>query len=302
MGAARSVGALAMLTFAALAVAPAAAQVRSSEAASVSQTVDGTDITVEYSRPVARGRENLFGGVVAWGRVWTAGANWATTLEVSAAVRVNGEPVPQGRYSVWMIPREGADWSVILHPDARRFHSQPPGPEDGEEALRIEVAPRTGPHMETLLWYFPVVTRDGATLRMHWGETLVPLRLTVKPSKSVALSVAERRPYVGRYTMTPEPDDGEGAPVAVEIFEDGDRLRARMDLRPPGRMASEFDLIPATARPARDHRFNPGRIQHGALHDVDAETALVFHLTDGRATGFELWGLERVLGRGERER
>ena len=47
------------------------AQVRASEHGVVSQTVNGTTITIDYSRPVARGRDSLFGRVVHWGEVWT---------------------------------------------------------------------------------------------------------------------------------------------------------------------------------------------------------------------------------------
>lgn len=277
---------------------PSAAQVRASETGSVSQTVDGTVITLEYSRPVARGRDSLFGGIVEWGESWTPGANWATTLEVSKSVRINGEPLPQGKYSVWMVPRPDTSWSVVFHSDARRFHTQPPEqPSDGE-ALRVEAAPQRGPHMETLAWYFPVVTRDGATLRMHWGETFVPLRITVDPSKTVALSAGERRPYLGSYSMTLGAGE-DPATYAVYVFEDGDRLRARIEPAVPG-VDAEFDLIPASARPGRDHRFNPGWYQDGALYDVDAEVALVFTVSGSRASGFELWGRDRVLGRGSR--
>ena len=77
-----------------------------SEKGSVTQTVDATTITIEYSRPVARGR-NPFPDVVRWGRMWTPGANWATTFEVDKNVHLNGVDVPKGKYSVWMIP--GAD-------------------------------------------------------------------------------------------------------------------------------------------------------------------------------------------------
>ena len=41
-------------------VAPAAAQIRASERGTVSQTVDGTVITVDYSRPRIRGRDSVF--------------------------------------------------------------------------------------------------------------------------------------------------------------------------------------------------------------------------------------------------
>jgi DUF2911 family protein len=42
-------------------------QLQASEAASISQTVDGTKLTVTYSRPRARGRRGLFGTQVKWG-------------------------------------------------------------------------------------------------------------------------------------------------------------------------------------------------------------------------------------------
>jgi hypothetical protein len=65
------------------------AQLNASEPASVSQVVDGTKVTVEYSRPRARGRTGLFGTEVAFGHVWTPGANQATTLAVNKDVTIN---------------------------------------------------------------------------------------------------------------------------------------------------------------------------------------------------------------------
>jgi hypothetical protein len=31
--------------------------------------------------------------------------------------------------------------------------------------------------METLAIYFPVVQRDEAVMRIHWGETIIPVRI-----------------------------------------------------------------------------------------------------------------------------
>lgn len=50
---------------------------QASQHGSVAQTVNRTVITLEYDRPVARGRE-LFGGIVDWDAIWTPGANVAT--------------------------------------------------------------------------------------------------------------------------------------------------------------------------------------------------------------------------------
>jgi hypothetical protein len=87
-----------LLGVASLALAPVLpAQIVASERAMVAQTVDGTRITVNYSRPRARGRTNIYGGMEKWGTTWTPGADDATTLEVSRPVQLLGLTVPKGR-------------------------------------------------------------------------------------------------------------------------------------------------------------------------------------------------------------
>ena len=153
-----------------------AQEIPRSQRASVSQTVGHTEITIHYRRPVARGR-TLFGDVVRWGRVWTPGADSATTIRFSTAVQVNGDSLPAGTYSIWMIPDSAAAWTVIFSRAQPVFHTPYPG--DDYDQLRIRVAPRRGEHMETLAFYFPVVDGLSATLVMHWGATVIPLSISV---------------------------------------------------------------------------------------------------------------------------
>ena len=109
-------GARGVVLWLGLAIVPALVQAQmASEKGTVSQTIDGTTITIEYSRPVARGR-TPFPDVVHWGRVWTPGANWATTIDVDRPVLVNGDSLPKGKYSIWMIPAQGA-WTVMFSRD-----------------------------------------------------------------------------------------------------------------------------------------------------------------------------------------
>ena len=147
-----------------------------SQHATVSQMVGRTEIAVSYSRPVARGRV-LFGddGVVHWGRVWTPGADSATRISFSRDVLVEGKEVKQGSYSVWLVPRDGEFWGLILSRAAHVWHIPYPG--DGQDALRADVRPESGSHMEVLALYFPIVAPDSAVLRIHWGETVVPVRI-----------------------------------------------------------------------------------------------------------------------------
>src|SRR5262249_4709747 len=58
-------------------------RVGKSQAAAVSQRIANTEITVTYSRPVARGRD-LFGALVPYDQVWNPGADQATAIGVTA--------------------------------------------------------------------------------------------------------------------------------------------------------------------------------------------------------------------------
>ena len=147
-----------------------------SQRARVDQTLAFTDISVVYGRPVARGRV-LFGdsALVKWNNVWHPGADSATRVSFSHDVKLEGQDVKAGEYSVWLIPRSSAPWTFILSRAAHVFHQPYPG--EASDVLRVDVASERGSHMETLAFYFPVVLRDEAVMRIHWGETIVPLRI-----------------------------------------------------------------------------------------------------------------------------
>jgi hypothetical protein len=145
---------------------------RRSQQASVSQAFGATRIEVKYSRPSARGRE-LFGALVPWGRPWTPGADTATSITIGSDVRINGQPLVAGSYSIWMVPGE-ASWTVIFSSAHPVFHLPYPS---GRDVLRVESTPRAGPHMELLTFYFPMVDGLAGELVMHWGTTVVPLRI-----------------------------------------------------------------------------------------------------------------------------
>lgn len=156
------------------AVTASAQEPRKSQQGAVMQIVANTRIEIRYSRPVARGRK-LFGELVPWGRVWAPGADTATSISVSTPVRVNGQTLPAGTYSVWAIPRPDT-WTVIFSRAHPVWHIPYP---EGRDVLRVEAPAREGSHMETLTFYFPVVDGHAAELYLHWGTTIVPLSIRV---------------------------------------------------------------------------------------------------------------------------
>ncbi len=165
----------AMVTLAAAMGALPASSQQASQHAVLTQTVYTTEITLEYDRPVARGRE-LFGALVEWDAIWTPGANRATWIDFSKPVTLEGHALQRGRYAIWMVPKENEPWEIIIVNEWDTDHGLFPF---GEEVFRTMVSPETGAHMEVLAYYFPVVGPEDATLRFHWGTTIIPLRIEV---------------------------------------------------------------------------------------------------------------------------
>ncbi len=89
----------------AFATAARAQQPPASQHGTVSQSVNTTTITLEYDRPVLRGR-SIFGELLDYDVIWTPGANRATWIDFSAPVKIQGQELPAGRYGLWTIPQE----------------------------------------------------------------------------------------------------------------------------------------------------------------------------------------------------
>src|SRR5213082_1306578 len=94
---------------------------RRSQRGTVTQAVNGTEISIRYYRPVLRGR-TAFPGIVSWGRTWTPGADSATRIETTGALEIEGKTLPPGKYSIWVIPEEKDPWTVIFNHSADAFH------------------------------------------------------------------------------------------------------------------------------------------------------------------------------------
>lgn len=258
------------------------AQIRASERGAVSQTIDGTTITIDYGRPQARGRDDLWGGVTPWGKVWTPGANWATTVETSRDITINGHELAAGKYSVWF-EVQPEEWTVILDPQPRRFHLMPPA--ESTDQVRFPIRPDTGPHVEMLTWSFPAVGPTGGTVQMAWGDATATFDIGVHPSQpiTVAPNVAER--YVGSYTFALEEPLG-GQTVKFEITYENERLVGHWENPPLPRLGLIW-LAPLGAG-----MFNMVELEDGEIFDIVKDVVFEFTPLDGRANKFEF----RVIG------
>jgi hypothetical protein len=176
----------AAMPLAAQQMAPALKLPRASQHAVVMQTVGLTDITIDYSRPVAKGR-TIWGGLVPYDQVWRTGANEATQFTVSDDVTINGQALPKGAYSLHTIPGKDS-WTLIFNKTAKQWGSFNYKQED--DALRVSVKPTKAPFAEAFTIGFPDVTADTATVVLRWADLAVPFTVGTNTTTAVMASSA----------------------------------------------------------------------------------------------------------------
>jgi hypothetical protein len=280
----------------ALAGTPALARpqtLNASEFATVSQVVDGTKVTVEYSRPRARGRTGLFGTEVKFGHVWTPGANQSTTLAVNKDVSINGHSVAKGKYSVWMVVAPG-DWELVLDHDTTLYHTNGPSRRPGQ--IRFMIPREHHAFTEVLTWAFPVVGNSNMILTMQWDTVSVPLAIKVTPTYTTAVppDAAQRVAGTYRWNNAPDPsahDTTTHHPSAFTVRYTGGELHATLD--PPffGDPAyADYVLIQK-----KGDLYLLGRIDRGELIEVIDYATLQFSPANGRPKTFEVRGTDDAL-------
>jgi TolA-binding protein len=157
-----------------------------SPGASVGQTIGVTDIAVAYHRPAVNKRK-IFGGLVQYGALWRAGANENTTISFSTPVKVEGQPLPAGKYGFFMIPG-ASQWTVVFSKFASDWGAYNYDP--SEDALRVTVTPQTtAENQERMSFTFEDLTNNSANLAMRWEKTRVPVKIEVDVPATVHASI-----------------------------------------------------------------------------------------------------------------
>lgn len=155
----------------------------------VSEQVGLTQVSITYHRPAVNGREGkIWGGIVHKGFAdqgfgnrkpspWRAGANQNTIIEFDQDVKVEGQPLPKGRYgffiaydpdeSIIIFSRKTDAWGSFFY-------------DEKEDVLRVKVKPRPIQHTVELLKYeFEGQTSNSAVITLLWEKLAIPFKLEV---------------------------------------------------------------------------------------------------------------------------
>jgi tetratricopeptide (TPR) repeat protein len=159
---------------------------------SVTQHIGLAKVTIDYSSPDVTGpggedrRGRIWGTLVPYGihdlgfndrrGPWRAGANENTVFTVSHPVKVEGKPLPAGRYGLHMLAGE-REWTLIFSRNSSAWGSFTY--DEAEDALRVTVTPQKAPYREYLSYEFIERKPDRAVVALEWEELRVPFTVAV---------------------------------------------------------------------------------------------------------------------------
>lgn len=149
---------------------------------------DSTTITVGqgqakvcYSRPELRGRTMIGGEAVPYDTLWRTGANEPTIIHLDVPAEIAGMRVEPGSYSLYTVPRQGEQWTLIVNRSTSQWGHEG---RYSEEVRAQEVGRAQVPHEETQeqVEQFTIRSMEGSDtgLLLEWQNSRV--RVPIRPA------------------------------------------------------------------------------------------------------------------------
>ena len=169
-----------------------------SPTATITQKVGVSNISVEYSRPGAKGRE-IFGGLVSYGKMWRTGANKATKITFNENCVFGGAKVKNGSYSLFTIPGE-KEWTVVLNKNTELWGV---GEYDEENQVCSIVAKaiNTKDFTESFTIDFGTFQSFSAIMSLKWANTKIDIKIESLEAKKI------EKQYLELLTKGPSAND-----------------------------------------------------------------------------------------------
>ncbi len=157
--------------------------------ASVSEQIGLTQVTIHYDRPGVKGREGkIWGALVPVGFTdpgfgssksspWRAGANQNTTIEFSTGVKIEGQPLPAGKYGFFIAYGDKESTLIFSTNTTSWGHYYY---NEKEDALRVKVKPVSlNESVEWLKYEFMNETANSAVVALEWEKLKIPFTIEV---------------------------------------------------------------------------------------------------------------------------
>lgn len=138
-----------------------------SPAAVATGKINGVTIQINYSSPSVKGRV-IWGELVPFNKIWRAGANDATTIEIDKELSIEGQKLPAGKYSFFVIPNE-KECVLIFNKEAKQWGAYKY--KETEDQLRVVVKQKIVETSSENLVY----TIEKKSIVLSWEKWNIPL-------------------------------------------------------------------------------------------------------------------------------
>lgn len=154
----------------------------------VEQKVGLTTVSVEYSRPSAKGRK-IFGEVVPFDQVWRFGANGCTKFTSTTAISFEGKSIEAGTYSIFATPSEKGMWTIALNTDIEQ--SGTGSYDEAKNVVTAKIKATETTFTESFTIEFADLTHNSGSLVMRWENTSIALPFSVKTNEIAEKNIDE---------------------------------------------------------------------------------------------------------------
>ena len=147
---------------------------QASPPATATGKVQAATITINYSSPSVKERK-IWGELVPYDKVWRAGANKATIFETDKDLKVEGNTLPAGKYSIYAIPGE-TEWTIIFNSATGQWGVNRDGTttqDPAKDVLRVKVKPKKSASFNEKLVY----NVDANGFALLWENLEVPVSI-----------------------------------------------------------------------------------------------------------------------------
>ena len=145
---------------------------KGSPEAEATGTIGDTEFRISYHSPAVRGRI-IWGGLVAFDKVWVTGAHMATVVEFNHDILIGNKSIPSGKYALFTIPGKER-WTVILNKNWQQHLSDEY--DEKEDVSRLQTEPETETtNQERLRYVIEKETETEGEIVVYWEKLEVSL-------------------------------------------------------------------------------------------------------------------------------
>lgn len=156
----------------------------------ITQEIGLTEITLEYSRPSAKGR-TVFGRLVPYDEIWRTGANASTKITLIESAHIGDKAIHPGTYALYTIPGKET-WTIIIHSNTKLRSLAGDAYNPADDVFRFETKPQSiNNYVETFTIQFSDLRTNSLNLQLVWENTLVNIPIEFEVDQKIEQQMIE---------------------------------------------------------------------------------------------------------------